>query len=56
MTGTSTVGRDPPRFKPLGENDMTDAQLKNGLVPNIAPEYTVFDGTFRAATERRIAI
>jgi 4-carboxymuconolactone decarboxylase len=28
MTGTSTVGRDPPRFKPLGEGDMSDAQRK----------------------------
>jgi hypothetical protein len=34
-----------------GMNDMADAQLKNGLIPNIAPEYTVFDGTFRAAAE-----
>jgi hypothetical protein len=32
-------------------NDMADAQLDNGLVPNIAPEYTQFKGTFRAATE-----
>jgi hypothetical protein len=27
-------------------NDMADAQLRNGLVPNIAPEYTVRFGTF----------
>ncbi|RJQ68002.1 hypothetical protein D5S17_32360 [Pseudonocardiaceae bacterium YIM PH 21723] len=26
---------------------MTDAQLDNGLIPNIAPEYTVFPGAFR---------
>ncbi|MCS7090056.1 MAG: family 78 glycoside hydrolase catalytic domain [Verrucomicrobiota bacterium] len=32
-------------------HDMADAQLPNGLVPNIAPEYTVFDGPFRAAAE-----
>ena len=42
---------DVPRIFTKGMNDMADAQLKNGLVPNIAPEYTVFDGTFRAATE-----
>jgi len=34
-----------------GMNDMADAQLRDGLVPNIAPEYTKFDGTFRAAAE-----
>ena len=34
-----------------GLNDMADAQLENGLVPNIAPEYTQFKGTFRAAAE-----
>jgi 4-carboxymuconolactone decarboxylase len=28
MTGTSTVGLDPPRFKPLGESEMTEAQRK----------------------------
>jgi alpha-L-rhamnosidase len=27
-------------------NDMQDAQRPNGLVPDIAPEYTVFDGGF----------
>jgi hypothetical protein len=31
--------------------DMADSQLDTGLVPNIAPEYTRFDGTFRAAAE-----
>ena len=31
--------------------DMADSQLANGLVPNIAPEYTEFPGTFRAAAE-----
>ena len=34
-----------------GMNDMADSQLENGLVPNIAPEYTQFKGTFRAAAE-----
>lgn len=32
-------------------HDMADAQQPDGLVPNIAPEYTVFDGPFRAAAE-----
>jgi hypothetical protein len=42
---------DVSRIFTKGMNDMANAQLKNGLVPNIAPEYTVFDGTFRAAAE-----
>jgi 4-carboxymuconolactone decarboxylase len=28
MSGTPTVGREPPRFKPLGESEMTEAQRK----------------------------
>jgi hypothetical protein len=31
--------------------DMADSQTDAGLVPNIAPEYTVFPGTYRAAAE-----
>lgn len=31
--------------------DMADEQTDDGLVPNIAPEYTKFQGTFRAAAE-----
>lgn len=31
--------------------DMAEAQTHEGLVPNIAPEYTVFKGHFRAAAE-----
>ena len=42
---------DVPRIFTKGMNDMADSQLRNGLIPNIAPEYTVFDGTFRAAAE-----
>lgn len=42
---------DVARIFTKGMNDMADAQLKNGLVPNIAPEYTQFEGAFRAATE-----
>ena len=30
-------------------NDMRDAQLQNGLVPNIAPDYMFSSGTFREA-------
>jgi hypothetical protein len=31
--------------------DMADAQLTDGLVPDIAPEYVVFDGGFRDSPE-----
>ncbi len=31
--------------------DMADAQTPEGLIPNIAPEYTVFKGNYRAAAE-----
>jgi alpha-L-rhamnosidase len=34
-----------------GMRDMADSQTDDGLIPNIAPEYTVFPGTFRAAAE-----
>ena len=34
-----------------GMRDMADSQTATGLIPNIAPEYTEFDGTFRAAAE-----
>jgi hypothetical protein len=42
---------DVNRIFVKGMRDMADSQLDNGLVPNIAPEYTVFPGTFRAAAE-----
>ena len=42
---------DVTRIFNKGLRDMADSQTKDGLVPNIAPEYTVFDGTFRAAAE-----
>lgn len=32
-------------------NDMADSQLPSGLVPDIAPEYTVFNGGFRDSPE-----
>ncbi len=31
--------------------DMAEAQTSEGLIPNIAPEYTVFKGNYRAAAE-----
>jgi hypothetical protein len=34
-----------------GMGDMAQAQLDNGLVPDIAPEYTVFKGGFRDSPE-----
>ena len=34
-----------------GMSDMADSQLPNGLVPDIAPEYTVFEGGFRDSPE-----
>jgi hypothetical protein len=34
-----------------GMADMADSQLDNGLVPDIAPEYTVFQGGFRDSPE-----
>ena len=34
-----------------GMNDMADSQLADGLVPDIAPEYTVFSGGFRDSPE-----
>ncbi|MFI5379829.1 MAG: family 78 glycoside hydrolase catalytic domain [Tepidisphaerales bacterium] len=34
-----------------GMTDMADSQLENGLVPDIAPEYTVFGGGFRDSPE-----
>jgi hypothetical protein len=34
-----------------GMNDMADSQLSNGLMPDIAPEYTGFPGGFRDSPE-----
>jgi len=42
---------DVTRIFVKGMNDMADAQLDTGLVPNIAPEFVQFNGTFRAAAE-----
>lgn len=42
---------DLARLAAKNVHDMAEAQLADGLVPNIAPEYTEFKGTFRAAAE-----
>jgi hypothetical protein len=42
---------DLARLFTKGMQDMADAQLPDGLVPNIAPEFTEFKGSFRAAAE-----
>lgn len=42
---------DAHRLFIKGMRDMADSQLEDGLVPNIAPEYVEFPGTFRAASE-----
>jgi alpha-L-rhamnosidase len=42
---------DVTRLMAKMERDMADAQTPDGLIPNIAPEYTEFKGTFRAAAE-----
>ena len=42
---------DLARLFTKGMNDMAEAQTEDGLVPNIAPEYTKFKGAFRAAPE-----
>ncbi len=42
---------DLARLFAKGMTDMADSQLANGLVPDIAPEYTVFSGGFRDSPE-----
>jgi alpha-L-rhamnosidase len=42
---------DVDRIFTKGMLDMADSQTEEGLIPNIAPEFTRFDGTFRAASE-----
>lgn len=38
-------------FIPKIMQDISDAQLPNGLIPNIAPEYVEFEGAFRDSPE-----
>lgn len=47
---------DAHRLFIKGMRDMADSQTEEGLVPNIAPEYVKFDGTFRAAAEWGAAV
>lgn len=42
---------DLARLFAKGMNDMADSQLPDGLVPDIAPEYTVFPGGYRDSPE-----
>jgi alpha-L-rhamnosidase len=42
---------DMARMFTKGMNDMAEAQTDEGMVPNIAPEYTQFNGSFRSAAE-----
>lgn len=42
---------DLARLAAKNVHDMAEAQTPEGLIPNIAPEYTVFKGNFRAAAE-----
>ena len=42
---------DLRRFFPKVMRDIADAQLDNGLIPDIAPEYTVFKDGFRDSPE-----
>jgi hypothetical protein len=42
---------DTSRIFTKGMNDMADAQTREGLIQDIAPEYKVFDGGFRNAAE-----
>ncbi len=42
---------DLARFYSKIEQDMADSQIENGLIPDIAPEYTVFSKGFRDSPE-----
>ncbi|HEU5080734.1 MAG TPA: family 78 glycoside hydrolase catalytic domain [Opitutaceae bacterium] len=42
---------DVARIFAKGMRDMAEGQTEEGLIPNIAPEFTVFKGPFRAAAE-----
>jgi len=42
---------DMDKFTRCSEDAMSDSQLSNGLVPDIAPELTVFSGAFRDSPE-----
>ena len=51
LAGCVMYNYDVPTFYAKIADDMREAQLANGLVPDIAPEYTVFSGGFRDSPE-----
>lgn len=51
LAGCFMYNYDCARFYEKIAGDMREAQLDNGLVPDIAPEYTVFNGGFRDSPE-----
>ena len=51
LAGCLMYNYDVPTFYAKIARDMSEAQLANGMVPDIAPEYVVFDGGFRDSPE-----
>jgi alpha-L-rhamnosidase len=51
LAGGIMFNLDAARFYTKVQNDMRDSQTGDGLVPDIAPEYTVFGGGFRDSPE-----
>jgi len=51
LAGCIMYNYEVPTFYAKIANDMSEAQLSNGMVPDIAPEYTVFGGGFRDSPE-----
>ena len=51
LAGCLMYNYDLPTFYAKIANDMSEAQLANGMVPDIAPEFTVFGGGFRDSPE-----
>ena len=51
LAGSFMYNYDCSRFYAKIANDMREAQLDNGMVPDIAPEYVVFQGGFRDSPE-----
>ncbi|MCC6697652.1 MAG: family 78 glycoside hydrolase catalytic domain [Candidatus Hydrogenedentes bacterium] len=51
LAGGIMYNFDAARFYAKVERDMSDSQTETGLVPDIAPEYTVFSAGFRDSPE-----
>jgi hypothetical protein len=51
LAGCFMYNYDCTRFYEKITRDMREAQLENGMVPDIAPEYVVFNGGFRDSPE-----